>query len=168
MSLHSDLLAQAQHLLGREPRRPKQASLRRAVSAGYYALFHMLIDEAAKMLIRETALRKLVARTFVHSEMNKASKSFAGGNLPQKFGAVTGGAAVPVRLRAVSKAFVDLQQARHEADYNLARSFTRSEATDLVNQVSQAFQDWQAIRSDVYARRYLVCLLLWDKWDKMQ
>ena len=38
MSLHQDLLAQARHLLRKEPRRPKQASLRRAVSAAYYAL----------------------------------------------------------------------------------------------------------------------------------
>ena len=41
-----DLLAQADLLLHLEKRRPKQASLRRAVSAAYYALFHFLIEES--------------------------------------------------------------------------------------------------------------------------
>src|SRR5687767_10606362 len=36
MSLHDDLRRQAWHLATREPRRPVQASLRRAVSAAYY------------------------------------------------------------------------------------------------------------------------------------
>jgi hypothetical protein len=34
VSLHKDLLDQAGHLAKREPKRPKQASLRRAVSVG--------------------------------------------------------------------------------------------------------------------------------------
>jgi hypothetical protein len=49
--LHSDLIEQAQHLAKREPNRPRQASLRRAVSTAYYALFHMLISDAALKLV---------------------------------------------------------------------------------------------------------------------
>jgi len=41
------LLEQAHHLAKRERNRPRQASLRRAVSTAYYALFHLLISEAA-------------------------------------------------------------------------------------------------------------------------
>ena len=41
MSFPNDLLEQARHLANREPKRPKQASLRRAVSTAYYALFHL-------------------------------------------------------------------------------------------------------------------------------
>ena len=37
MSLHADLLAQAEHLAQLESGRPKQASLRRAISSAYYA-----------------------------------------------------------------------------------------------------------------------------------
>ena len=40
MSLHGDLLVQARFLASKEPRRPLRASLRRGVSATYYALFH--------------------------------------------------------------------------------------------------------------------------------
>lgn len=42
MSLPNELLAQARHLATKEPRRPRDASLRRSVSAAYYALFHLL------------------------------------------------------------------------------------------------------------------------------
>jgi uncharacterized protein (UPF0332 family) len=40
-----DLLEQALHLAKREKKKPRQASLRRAVSTAYYALFHLLIHE---------------------------------------------------------------------------------------------------------------------------
>ena len=48
MTLHHDLLDQASHLATRETKKPKQASLRRAVSAAYYALFHLLVADGAK------------------------------------------------------------------------------------------------------------------------
>ena len=48
MAYPEDLLEQANHLARREPKRPKQASLRRAVSTAYYALFHLLIGQAVR------------------------------------------------------------------------------------------------------------------------
>ena len=47
MGLAEDLLRQADHLAAYERLNPSQASLRRAVSTAYYALFHLLIGEAA-------------------------------------------------------------------------------------------------------------------------
>ena len=46
MSFADDLLEQSYHLLNKDGENPKEASLRRAVSTAYYALFHLLIDEA--------------------------------------------------------------------------------------------------------------------------
>ncbi|GAB4215496.1 MAG: hypothetical protein OHK0013_41130 [Sandaracinaceae bacterium] len=46
MALHDDLLAQAARLARTDKNRPKQANLRRAASAAYYALFHLLITRA--------------------------------------------------------------------------------------------------------------------------
>jgi uncharacterized protein (UPF0332 family) len=46
MPYPAHLLEQAKHLANREKKRPRQASLRRAVSTAYYALFHLLIYEA--------------------------------------------------------------------------------------------------------------------------
>jgi hypothetical protein len=48
MGLAQDLLQQANHLASYEGANPSQASLRRAVSTAYYALFHLLIEDAAK------------------------------------------------------------------------------------------------------------------------
>ena len=39
-----ELVAQARMLARSEPRRPKQATLRRTVSTAYYGLFHFLIS----------------------------------------------------------------------------------------------------------------------------
>ena len=50
MALSNDLLEQALHLATRESKRPRQASLRRAISSAYYGLFHLLIGEATRVL----------------------------------------------------------------------------------------------------------------------
>jgi hypothetical protein len=68
MRLPEGLLEQAQHLVRREPRRPKQASLRRAISTAYYALFHLLISEAV-LNWKRAADRAALARMFEHAHM---------------------------------------------------------------------------------------------------
>src|SRR5271154_1505744 len=72
MGLHDDLLDQAEQLATREPKRPKQASLRRAVSTSYYALFHLLISEAT-LNWRQSSQRAALGRYFQHGSMAKAS-----------------------------------------------------------------------------------------------
>jgi hypothetical protein len=68
MAFAADLLEQAYHLANLESGEPKQASLRRAVSTAYYALFHLLIDEAVGNwgVARQ---RSILARTFDHGKM---------------------------------------------------------------------------------------------------
>ncbi|MEX0711678.1 MAG: hypothetical protein WD278_04975 [Pirellulales bacterium] len=163
MSLPGDLLEQAKHLAKRESRRPRQASLRRSVSSAYYALFHLLVDEAAKMLVGGKPLQCLVSRAFLHDEMKQASTSFAAGGLPPHvLGLFTG--AVPRDLQLVASVFVDLQEARHEADYKVDRIFTRSEVQALVSLGDQAFQAWKRVRVQEIAKVYLASLLLWKRW----
>src|SRR5580698_6369369 len=53
------------------PGRPRQASLRRAVSTAYYALFHLLIQEATRNWKRAQQ-RPLLARAFEHGRMKVA------------------------------------------------------------------------------------------------
>jgi hypothetical protein len=65
----------------------------------------------------------------------------------------------------VARAFVDLYEARQEADYDIDRKYRRHEAVDLVDSAAQAFQAWDRVRSDPVARVYLVSLLLATKWD---
>lgn len=58
MRLGEDLLAQARYLVRHEPRRPKQATLRRSISTAYYGLFHLLTDAAAHVVISGEGLKE--------------------------------------------------------------------------------------------------------------
>jgi hypothetical protein len=85
MALPKDLLDQAERLLSQEPKRPKQARLRRAISTAYYALFHLLVSEATKRMAPRSPkyLDLQMQRAFDHVAMKDVCSSFAGGALPQ-------------------------------------------------------------------------------------
>lgn len=77
MSLHDDLLGQARQLAAKEPKRPLQASLRRAVSASYYGLFHLFVHDATSRMFPgrdRAALRYCMARAFVHGDMKRVAQ----------------------------------------------------------------------------------------------
>lgn len=137
MNLHEDLRSQAWHLAKREPRRPRQGSLRRAVSTAYYALFHLLIAESTAAMIGSSAARgpyrNVIGRGFSHRSMLLACRSFGSGTLPDKIRTTLSAAAViPPRLSLVAQTFVLLQEQRHRADYSLGDPFVRSEAVALL------------------------------------
>ncbi len=162
MSLHSDLLAQARLLAQKEPKKPLQASLRRAVSASYYAVFHMLIDEATRRMISgggRAALRHCLARAYTHRNMRRVAQQFASGGISPKLLPGSNGQPVQPQLVAIAAAFVDLQQARHEAGYDIARRFTRREVFDLADRAEAAMTDWRYLRRTAQADTFLTGLL---------
>jgi uncharacterized protein (UPF0332 family) len=162
MSLHADLLRQARQLATHEPRRPLQASLRRAVSAAYYALFHLLVHEAGSRLVsgaHRTSLRHCLGRAFGHADMKAVAQQFATNSVSPKLAPGLSGQPLQSQMIGVAATFVDLQQARHEADYDTARRFTRQEVLDLVDQAEQAFTDWRKVRTSLQADTFLVGLL---------
>ena len=160
MALHHDLLRQARHLATNEPRKPKQASLRRAISAAYYALFHLLIAEAASRFItgqgRED-IREGLSRAFDHGSMKKAAVE----TVKPRWGRMRqlNSIPVPADLITVATAFVDLQQARHEADYDVARTFTRAETMALIDQTDEAMVVWNTLRRTIPADAVLSSLI---------
>jgi hypothetical protein len=139
-----NLLAQARHLATKDVGTPEQASLRRAVSTAYYALFHLLVGEASAMLAAgDSKLQQLVARAFEHGDMQKACSTFASsGPLPAVIDAHYGSVVVPLELKAVAQSFADLQGARHDADYATHRGWTRTEALTEVERAERAFESW--------------------------
>ena len=162
MSLHADLLKQARQLAVKEPRRPLQASLRRAVSASYYALFHLLIDEATRLMLagpERAAPRHCLARAFGHAVMRQVARDFSKNTVPAKLAPGLNGQPLQPELVRVASALVDLQGARHTADYNTARRFTRREVLDFVERAEQAFADWNSIRRSIQADTFLTGLL---------
>ncbi len=162
MSLHGDLLEQAEHLVAKDPTRPKQASLRRGVSTAYYALFHLLTAASTGFLVSGTGpgrpqLRQALRRSFVHADMKKISKSFASGQSPVIWQEAAG--LICEDLRLVAQTFVDLQDARHRADYDHTRAWKKQEAVEIVARARVAFAAWDRTRSSQDASAYLVALL---------
>src|SRR5436305_1257953 len=102
MSLHGDLLEQAERLATIDARRPKQASLRRAVSASYYPLFHLLSSEASALYAAEFGLAARINRTLSHGEMKKASSMIANDKLPRGVQPPGGGYMTPPDLKIVA------------------------------------------------------------------
>jgi len=153
MAFHDDLLRQAIQLVNKEPKNPKQASLRRAVSTAYYALFHLLISESVANWGR-TSMRAPLGRAFDHAPMKEASKRAANAQYP---GA---NPQVVAKLRLVGRTFWELQDERHKADYNNTIIWDRVKALARVKQAERAFSDWKSIRNEEIAQAYLVSLLV--------
>lgn len=167
MSLANELLAQAKMLAANEPRRPKQASLRRAISAAYYALFHLLIDDASRVMCasQPPGLRALLRRAFTHADMKKVCEQFRQASPPKKLQGLLSPHLSP-DLVAVARAFVDLQQARHSADYDVSKDFTRAGVLSLIKEAERAFLAWNANRNTPDARVFLTALLVNERWHK--
>ena len=156
MAFHDDLLQQAFHLVHKERTNPKQASLRRAVSTAYYALFHLLISESiANWSQRE--LREDLSRAFDHGTMRAASDRICN---PSVFPFHGENPVIVDQLRSVAKAFTELQRKRHRADYDGKEPWAKSEALIQVDRAGLAFSDWKAIRQERIAQAYLVSLLV--------
>lgn len=116
-----DFLTHASELLssGRRGAVP-QVSLRRAISAAYYGLFHYLLADAADGLVGKTKRTDpsygIVYRAFEHGRMrDRAGRAI---NLPVKAARTLGISAFSDHVRNGAAIFVALQIERHKADYD--------------------------------------------------
>jgi hypothetical protein len=129
-------------------------------------LFHLLTFEASALYVSDDALMARINRTHNHGDLRKVSILFANNRLPKAIQSTSGGIVLQPELINVANSLVDLQQVRHEADYDLVRIFTRREAMDIIEQTEEAFADWKIIKKTDHARLYLACFLLWKRWDE--
>ena len=126
----SDLIRIARQLasgaVGGNRGRPRQAELRRAVSAAYYALFHTLVLCGANLLAGSTrANRSQQAwrQTYRALEHGHAKNQF-NRNVIDRF---------PREIRNFGEIFVEMQRRRHDADYDPVERFSRSEVQILID-----------------------------------
>ena len=157
MAFAEDLLKQAFLLLNKDSKNPTQASLRRSVSTAYYALFHLLIQEASANWSRAET-RDYLARAFDHRTMKQACTWAENATYDATYDA-TLSPQVITKLRSVARAFRELQLQRHLADYSNATKWDRIKASAKVDQAKTAFHDWKSIRDEFVAQKYLVSLL---------
>jgi hypothetical protein len=104
-----DLIHLAEHLATYDVGRPRQASLKRAISTAYYAVFHALAELCAHELVKWRAGwpgRAAISRSLEHSSASRLAtmarnhELFAGSFL------------------AIGAALLELQRERHVADYD--------------------------------------------------
>jgi len=156
VAYHDELLQQANELVHKNPNHPTQADLRRSVSSAYYALFHLLIFEAC-LNWSNAISRPGLARMFDHGLMKKVSKRVSdAGKMPY-----AGENPVIVgKLRSFAELFVQLQEQRHEADYNIKDTWTLTQSLKETLAANRAFVTWQEIRTEKISQDYLVSLLI--------
>lgn len=105
-----DLIAQAESLAKISRGKPKQANLRRSVSAAYYAVFHALCLSNANAIVGSTAKRPEAAwlqvyRATDHGKAKSNCKSAQQMSFSQD-------------IKDFANEFISLQEQRHRADYS--------------------------------------------------
>jgi hypothetical protein len=106
-------------LTHRERGAPNQTFLRRAISEFYYALFHELCRQIADQHVGASLRRDpryvLIYRSIEHSRAKNTCKR------------VAADPSFCAEAAQIAIAFIDLQEARHQADYNPQPRFRASE-----------------------------------------
>ena len=165
MPLANDLKAQAYFLARHEPRKPKQASLKRAISAAYYALFHLLLDDAMLAIAPPKAgeLRNIARRAISHADMMAVCKAV------QSRGTVSRSMSQPLapELILVAEIFANMQTFRHAADYDVTETFSRAQTLGYIKEVDRAFLAWSAIRASPNAQIFLFAMFLGKRWGRV-
>jgi hypothetical protein len=163
LALHNDLIEQAHHLALREKKKPRQASLRRAISTAYYALFHMLLHEATLLMFphEPAQLRHRASRAFSHGEARSVCEQFARTGIKD----LTADPLEPA-LMEIAATFVELQEARHRADYDLAETFDRFQVVSYVDKAKGAIAKWKIVKNTPNANVFVAALLLHSRWNR--
>jgi uncharacterized protein (UPF0332 family) len=155
MAYHDDLIQHAIFLSELNlPNEPKQVDLRRAVSAAYYRLFHLLTTRAAQNW-KHQSQRDRFARMFDHGRMKTCSSKVSSRPLPID----TAQIAVATDLRLVADSFVKLQHARHTADYDNSKVWSRTQVWEMLALAEDAVTAWSNIREKEMAQDYLLDLM---------
>lgn len=170
MPLAEELLRHARFLAELNPGpSPTQVDLRRAVSSAYYALFHLLSDEAARRVAAGLSrdLQVKTQRTLDHKDIYIVAGVFAneGKEKIDEKGIVLP-EPISNKLANVAKRFRTLQEQRHIADYDVLKSFDRIDVLELVSTAEDAFADWNAVRATANAQAFLTALAFWKSWKK--
>lgn len=160
MTNPESLLELAQEIANLHPGESHQASLRRALSTGYYALFHLLIEEAT-LNWKHPEARGVLARVFDHGPMRQAADKKAAELNGYFKGAPVEGKerTIADHLHFVAETFVQAQQDRNEADYNVARNWDRTEVLVYIKEIAEAFKSWEVVRDEPAAQAFLVSML---------
>ena len=112
------------------PGRPRQAMLKRAVSTAYYAMFHALCQSNADTLVgaspagNDIQIWVQTYRALDHRPARGRLESYRSRS--------------PHAIRNFATQFGNLQEQRHDADYNPHKAFVRSQVASLIDRAEAA------------------------------
>lgn len=144
---------------------PSTVARRRAVSSAYYALFHGLVAAAVSRTIGDDPDRELdrhtVSRWYSHADIRAVSqwviRLARGESVPNGVAVLLGDP--PADLVELARSFMQLHEARHEADYDHTANLAEADARAAIDSAGAALARLPNLAgSRVYAN-YLVLLL---------
>ena len=125
------------------PGHPSDTELRRAISCTYYALFHALCRCCADQMVGQNPTGPLaeqkweqVYRALDHGPAKRRC------NNNQEMGKFT------PEVQKFAEMFVDMQQQRHQADYNPKSAFTQSSVQQSVTEARTTIAQFQSAPAD--------------------
>lgn len=169
MPLADDLLDHASRLL-KAP--ATEADLRRAVSGSYYAVFHLLAAAVASQVSPTSppGMSGRIQRVLEHRAMKNAMEFFRTQDSCAKLSANIGiPCAFSPDLAEIAKAYGELQDARHLADYDVVDSngaIGLAWASDSFEKARRIFEAWKRAQSTDEAKLFLATLIFGFKWAK--
>jgi hypothetical protein len=143
---------------------------RRAVSASYYAVFHLLSDAVATQVSPPTppGMSGRIQRLLGHRPMRDAMAQFSDANKWKMFSTNLGIPCVfSPDLAMIAQAYAELQDARYSADYDVVDAkgiVGLLWASDCLDKARLAFDAWNRVKSTDEARLFLTTLIFGVKW----
>ena len=132
--------------------RPRQAELRRAVSAAYYAMFHTLALCGANTLVGAARasrsqpewlqVYRALEHGYARNQCNNQTAISRFSSIIQEFGAL----------------FVRMQMQRQTADYNPNTSFSRARVMRLIDETARVIAEFE--NADARERRAFAVFVL--------
>lgn len=158
------LLAAGRLLLSAGEQPPSDAQCRRAVSTAYYALFHAILGAAATRFMgsgqEERPGYGLLYRGFQHGRMRRVCQDLTASPLRPALQRQLGRSDAGAEMRQVALAFIQLQDARHAADYDPAAAFSPVNAESRLLQAELAIATFARVPPEEQAD--ILALMLVD------
>ena len=135
----SDLIETAKDLTRAKSGKPRQASLRRAISTIYYALFHCLARTCADMVVggRGANRSKFAWRQAYRALQHRTARSRCEHQQRIKN--------FPNDIQDFASVFVEMQDKRHRADYDPDEVSYKSEVLEDIDEAADILSRFQKV-----------------------
>ena len=126
--MHDDLIEVADHLARRDRGKPRQASLRKAISTAYYAVFHAVCDLCARELVGWSKPWEPYAKVYRAIDHQSTRRVL-----------IDRDADFSSEMGELGAIFVHLQENRLAADYDpRPRDYGRTETLEIIDMAKRA------------------------------